>query len=82
MPKCPKCKVTVGMWERGFICPNCMTLFSFDEGHALEGYDLEEVCYFIDLFQLLEGSHLLAQGANRVTLRDDCVEIDRLGDLF
>jgi hypothetical protein len=82
MPDCPKCKVMLGLWERGCICPKCMRLYFFDQIKLFPNYDLDVMVYFIELFEELNGLRLLGPGANRVTVTADAMVIDRLGDIF
>jgi len=77
MPECPKCHITTGMWERGFLCPNCHDIWTHDEVMLFKGYDIEVVVWAIEMMDKLMALHLLGPGENRVEFHDDFLMVER-----
>jgi hypothetical protein len=82
MPDCPVCNITLGMWERGLICPVCYEIYSFDEAKDFNGFDLGEIVQAVDLYNTLLGSGMLGPGQNKIEFAEDALIISRLGDIY
>lgn len=75
MPECPECKITLGMWERGLICPKCMSLYNFREVRFFKGYDYQTLVDTHELMLALLEEDALQLGHNQVTITDHSITV-------